>query len=176
MKAWCYYESRLLGAHHGLIYTYALETMVLYNFNLYHAQLYSPLRARPLSARALTNASGVRPLPAHATPSVALSLRRGAAAPAAARRMLPLPQTMQARSRCGCGAERARVRRAASAARRMQGLCSGSNPYADPDPLDAPQVLHKFLEVFSVFDWDRFCLSLRGPIALDSFPNPVGAP
>jgi len=37
-------------------------------------------------------------------------------------------------------------------------------------------VLHKFLEVFSVFDWDRFGLSLRGPIALDSFPNPVGAP
>ena len=38
-----------------------------------------------------------------------------------------------------------------------------------------PQVLHKFLEVFSGFDWDRYCLSLRGPIALDSFPNPVGA-
>ena len=38
-----------------------------------------------------------------------------------------------------------------------------------------PQVLHKFLEVFSCFDWDRYCLSLRGPIALDSFPNPVGA-
>ena len=37
-----------------------------------------------------------------------------------------------------------------------------------------PQVLHKFLEVFSCFDWDRYCLSLRGPIALDSFPNPVG--
>ena len=40
----------------------------------------------------------------------------------------------------------------------------------------AVQVLHKFLEVFSCFDWDRYCLSLRGPIALDSFPNPVGAP
>lgn len=36
-------------------------------------------------------------------------------------------------------------------------------------------MLHKFLEVFSCFDWDRYCLSLRGPIALDSFPNPVGA-
>ena len=46
VKAWCYYESRLLGAHHGLISTYALETMVLYIFNLYHTQLHSPLRAR----------------------------------------------------------------------------------------------------------------------------------
>ena len=46
VKAWCYYESRLLGAHHGLISTYALETMVLYIFNLYHTQLPSPLRAR----------------------------------------------------------------------------------------------------------------------------------
>lgn len=44
VKAWCYYESRLLGAHHGLISTYALETMVLYIFNLYHTQLHSPLR------------------------------------------------------------------------------------------------------------------------------------
>jgi len=46
VKAWCYYESRLQGAHHGLISTYALETMVLYIFNLYHAQLHSPLRVR----------------------------------------------------------------------------------------------------------------------------------
>ncbi|XP_022761407.1 uncharacterized protein LOC111307625 isoform X2 [Durio zibethinus] len=32
IKAWCYYESRILGAHHGLISTYALETLVLYKF------------------------------------------------------------------------------------------------------------------------------------------------
>ncbi|KAH8488806.1 hypothetical protein H0E87_024439 [Populus deltoides] len=32
IKAWCYYESRILGAHHGLISTYALETLVLYRF------------------------------------------------------------------------------------------------------------------------------------------------
>ncbi|KAL2509798.1 PAP/OAS1 substrate-binding domain superfamily [Forsythia ovata] len=33
IKAWCYYESRILGAHHGLISTYALETDgVLYKF------------------------------------------------------------------------------------------------------------------------------------------------
>lgn len=43
VKAWCYYESRLLGAHHGLISTYALETLVLYIFNLYHRELNSPL-------------------------------------------------------------------------------------------------------------------------------------
>ncbi|KAK9809872.1 hypothetical protein WJX72_000706 [[Myrmecia] bisecta] len=44
VKAWCYYESRLLGAHHGLISTYALETMVLYIFNMYHEELASPLQ------------------------------------------------------------------------------------------------------------------------------------
>jgi hypothetical protein len=52
VKAWCYYESRVLGAHHGLISTYALETLVLYIFNLFHASLHSPLqvcvRAGPL--------------------------------------------------------------------------------------------------------------------------------
>ena len=42
MKAWCYYESRLLGAHHGLISTYALETMVLYIFNVHHRDLDTP--------------------------------------------------------------------------------------------------------------------------------------
>ncbi len=44
MKAWCYYESRLLGAHHGLLSTYALETMVLYIFNMYHQELQWPLK------------------------------------------------------------------------------------------------------------------------------------
>jgi len=43
VKAWCYYESRVLGAHHGLISTYALETLVLYIFNRYHRELHSPL-------------------------------------------------------------------------------------------------------------------------------------
>lgn len=47
VKAWCYYESRLLGAHHGLLSTYALETMVLYIFNMYHQELQSPLKAPP---------------------------------------------------------------------------------------------------------------------------------
>lgn len=46
VKAWCYYESRLLGAHHGLISTYALETLVLYVFNKYHDTIDSPLSVR----------------------------------------------------------------------------------------------------------------------------------
>ncbi|GAB4814831.1 hypothetical protein N2152v2_001877 [Parachlorella kessleri] len=77
VKAWCYYESRLLGAHHGLISSYALETMVLYVFNLHHKELNSPM-----------------------------------------------------------------------------------------------EVLGKFLEVFSSFNWDEYCLSLQGPIPLNTFPNP----
>ncbi|WVY92248.1 hypothetical protein V8G54_037762 [Vigna mungo] len=39
IKAWCYYESRVLGAHHGLISTYALETLVLYIFHQFHVSL-----------------------------------------------------------------------------------------------------------------------------------------
>lgn len=43
IKAWCYYESRILGAHHGLISTYALETLVLYIFHVFHSSLDGPL-------------------------------------------------------------------------------------------------------------------------------------
>lgn len=43
IKAWCYYESRILGAHHGLISTYALETLVLYIFQVFHSTLDGPL-------------------------------------------------------------------------------------------------------------------------------------
>ncbi|KAM7521988.1 hypothetical protein LguiA_011890 [Lonicera macranthoides] len=43
IKAWCYYESRILGAHHGLISTYALETLVLYIFHLFNSSLNGPL-------------------------------------------------------------------------------------------------------------------------------------
>lgn len=43
VKAWCYYESRILGAHHGLLSTYALETLVLYVINLFHESLRGPL-------------------------------------------------------------------------------------------------------------------------------------
>ncbi|KAK9741831.1 hypothetical protein RND81_03G131700 [Saponaria officinalis] len=43
IKAWCYYESRLLGGFHGLISTYALETMILHVINLFHSELHCPL-------------------------------------------------------------------------------------------------------------------------------------
>ena len=35
-----------LGAHHSLLSTYALETMVLYIFNMYVEELSSPLKVR----------------------------------------------------------------------------------------------------------------------------------
>ncbi|XAR52238.1 Polynucleotide adenylyltransferase [Bertholletia excelsa] len=43
IKAWCYYESRVLGAHHGLISTYALETLVLYIFHVINNTFSGPL-------------------------------------------------------------------------------------------------------------------------------------
>uniref|UniRef100_A0A0E0LPT6 PAP/OAS1 substrate-binding-related domain-containing protein n=1 Tax=Oryza punctata TaxID=4537 RepID=A0A0E0LPT6_ORYPU len=76
IKAWCYHESHILGAHRGLISTYALETLVLYIFNIFHKSLHSPL-----------------------------------------------------------------------------------------------EVLYKFLEYFSKFDWDNYCISLNGPVPLSSLPN-----
>ncbi len=79
VKAWCYYESRLLGAHHGLISSYALEAMVLYVLNLHGTGLESPL-----------------------------------------------------------------------------------------------QVLQRFLEVLAGFEWDRYAMSMVGPIPLASFPHPYG--
>jgi hypothetical protein len=77
VKAWCYYESRLLGAHHGLISSYALEAMVLHVVNVHGRGLDSPL-----------------------------------------------------------------------------------------------QVLRSFLRVFAAFDWDKYCLSMMGPVPLASFPHP----
>ncbi|XP_024017897.1 uncharacterized protein LOC21404798 [Morus notabilis] len=76
IKAWCYYESRILGAHHGLISTYALETLVLYIFHRFHSSLNGPLA-----------------------------------------------------------------------------------------------VLYKFLDYFSNFDWDNYCISLNGPVRISSLPE-----
>ncbi|GMH26381.1 hypothetical protein Nepgr_028224 [Nepenthes gracilis] len=78
IKAWCYYESRILGAYHGLISTYALETLVLYIFNLFHSSLDGPLA-----------------------------------------------------------------------------------------------VLYKFLDYYSKFDWQNFCVSLHGPVHISSLPEIV---
>ncbi|XP_019429149.1 PREDICTED: uncharacterized protein LOC109336780 isoform X2 [Lupinus angustifolius] len=81
IKAWCYYESRLLGAHHGLISTYALETLVLYIFHVFNNSFAGPL-----------------------------------------------------------------------------------------------EVLYRFLEFFSKFDWDNFCISLWGPVPISSLPDVTAEP
>ncbi|CAI9785952.1 unnamed protein product [Fraxinus pennsylvanica] len=81
IKAWCYYESRILGAHHGLISTYALETLVLYIFHIYNNSFHGPL-----------------------------------------------------------------------------------------------EVLYRFLEFFSNFDWDKFCVSLWGPVPISSLPDVTAEP
>ncbi|BAT98079.1 uncharacterized protein HKW66_Vig0169930 [Vigna angularis] len=81
IKAWCYYESRILGAHHGLISTYALETLVLYIFHVYNNSFAGPL-----------------------------------------------------------------------------------------------EVLYRFLEFFSKFDWDNFCVSLWGPVPVNSLPDVTAEP
>ncbi|KAJ0098533.1 hypothetical protein Patl1_20320 [Pistacia atlantica] len=81
IKAWCYYESRLLGSHHGLISTYALETLVLYIFHVYDNSFAGPL-----------------------------------------------------------------------------------------------EVLYRFLEFFSNFDWHNFCLSLQSPVPISSHPNMAADP
>ncbi len=36
------------------------------------------------------------------------------------------------------------------------------------------QVLRKFMDVFSTFDWDNKALSLQGPIPLSAFDDPEG--
>ncbi|KAL1329193.1 hypothetical protein HN51_046339 [Arachis hypogaea] len=81
IKAWCYYESRILGAHHGLISTYALETLVLYIFHVFNNNFAGPL-----------------------------------------------------------------------------------------------EVLYRFLEFFSKFDWDNFCISLWGPVPISSLPDVTAEP
>ncbi|PWZ06672.1 hypothetical protein Zm00014a_016357 [Zea mays] len=81
IKAWCFYESRILGAHHGLISTYALETLVLYIFHIFNNSFTGPL-----------------------------------------------------------------------------------------------EVLCRFLEFFSNFDWEKFCLSLWGPVPISSLPDMTAIP
>ena len=43
VKSWCFYESRVLGAHHALLSTYAVETLVLFVFNHFGARLERPM-------------------------------------------------------------------------------------------------------------------------------------
>ena len=44
LKAWCYYESRILGGHISLISTYALNIMVLFIINKYNKAISTPLQ------------------------------------------------------------------------------------------------------------------------------------
>ncbi|KAL9312889.1 hypothetical protein ACSQ67_018341 [Phaseolus vulgaris] len=81
IKAWCFYESRILGSHHGLISTYALETLVIYLFHVYNNTFAGPL-----------------------------------------------------------------------------------------------EVLFRFLDFFSKFDWSKYCISLRGPVPIRSLPNMKAEP
>lgn len=43
IKAWSYYESRILGSQHGLLSTYGLEILIIYLFNIYSHTLAGPL-------------------------------------------------------------------------------------------------------------------------------------
>uniref|UniRef100_A0A2P2MG29 Uncharacterized protein MANES_07G140200 n=1 Tax=Rhizophora mucronata TaxID=61149 RepID=A0A2P2MG29_RHIMU len=75
IKAWCLYESRILGAYHGLISTYTLVIMIVHIINLFHSSLPGPLA-----------------------------------------------------------------------------------------------VLWRFLDYYSTFDWDNYCVSINGPVAISSLP------
>ncbi|XP_047150655.1 uncharacterized protein LOC124822671 [Vigna umbellata] len=81
IKSWCFYESRILGSYHGLLSTYALETLVIYVFHVYNSTFAGPL-----------------------------------------------------------------------------------------------EVLYRFLDFFSKFDWSKYCLSLRGPVPISSLPNMKAEP
>mmetsp|Transcript_28794 Transcript_28794/g.67996 ORF Transcript_28794/g.67996 Transcript_28794/m.67996 type:complete len:512 (+) Transcript_28794:105-1640(+) len=43
VKGWCYFEARVLGSQHGLIATYALETLVVCILNLFYTELSTPV-------------------------------------------------------------------------------------------------------------------------------------
>lgn len=108
IKAWCYYESRILGAHHGLISTYALETLVLYIFHLFHSSLCGPL--------GVTTVIMLCNLFTYSQNScVYLFLI-----------------------------------------------------------IVFVQVLYRFLEYYSKFDWENYCISLKGPVCKSSLPDIVG--
>lgn len=40
--------------------------------------------------------------------------------------------------------------------------------------LDFVQVLYRFLDYFSKFDWENYCISLNGPVLKSSLPDIVG--
>lgn len=107
VKAWCYYESRILGAHHGLISTYALETLVLYIFHLFHSSLCGPLVVTTV--------------------------------------IMQFNVQLQANA------------------------C-----FSQFVMIVFMQVLYRFLEYYSQFDWENYCISLKGPVCKSSLPDIVG--
>jgi hypothetical protein len=194
IKAWCYYESRLLGAHHGLISTYALETLVLYVFNKYHSSRDSPLAVSTgqQTGLALTSSSKSRNRQAVVASSqvpgynslqdcatrrpvqLALLRRRSYShiscwllgfgsvpAPAVTRRVhADNAQVFQLRRgvpNC-CGMPAAVCSASSESNGALLWLC-------------VTQVFYNFLVEFSNFDWDRYCLSLLGPVPLKDLPS-----
>ncbi len=161
VKAWCYYESRLLGAHHGLISTYALETLVLYIFNLYHTTLNSSLEVR-VDCLDCTSYLQAAVWPTTRTYYALPLLEPGLIATRVTCAMLSghllFSGLLHSRSPC-------------------QFLCVFLLCPSISTWLLLwlhTQVLHKFLQVFGDFDWDRHCLSLHGPIPLNTLPNGEG--
>ncbi|KAL5129093.1 Poly(A) RNA polymerase cid14 [Glycine soja] len=121
IKAWCYYESRVLGAHHGLISTYALETLVLYIFHQFHVSLDGPL--------AVSSPSNL------------------------------LDHTFSSKD----GKEN------------LHHMMMVMHPFSKNFVHSAlfPGSL-QILDYFSKFDWDNYCVSLKGPVGKSSPPNIVG--
>ena len=109
IKTWCYYESRILGAHYGLISTYALETLVLYVFHMYGAFLTTPLMV--ISRRFIRFKTTIYIIPTLLTFSLIFAYF---------------------------------------------------------------QVLYRFLDYYSNFDWDNYCISLDGAVTKAFLPNIVG--
>jgi len=44
VKAWSYYEARILASHHGLLSTYAITVLILFILNAYYDELETPLQ------------------------------------------------------------------------------------------------------------------------------------
>jgi hypothetical protein len=127
--------------------------LVLYIFNQHGAELHTPLDVSPAAPP---------PAPTPAPPCTAHPALYG-------REKVPLAQR-------GC--------RAAATAGQLgsPGLCCNPPPRQPPPaapfipPTTVPQVLRRFLSVLGAFDWERYCLSLAGPIPLDALRDGQGAP
>ncbi|KAI8022106.1 Poly(A) RNA polymerase cid14 [Camellia lanceoleosa] len=131
IKAWCYYESRVLGAHHGLISTYALETLVLYIFHVFNNSFTGPLEVSVVIL--LFFVVLLFGLPFEGFLSFFLSFF-----------LLFFVFFVFSFFLFWC--------------------------------VRLLQVLYRFLEFFSNFDWDNFCVSLWGPVSISSLPDVTAEP